>query len=752
MKYIPIDDQIEISRSRSESTGPSLQIDPRGFPHLVWFDHKLNQNEINYSFWDGQQWAFYGDDPLIYTSKNDIFISQNSFILGSYNPRIIFSTKQNDGNSDICLAQRGLSNFNISCNVVDYDIKWIGGIEYSSVVMGFDSSSSSSRDSSSSSSSSHPSTSSESAGNESSSSSSAGTSSSESIGNESSSSSSERTSSSSSSSDKSTSSSSHSSWSSPSSSSSRDSTSSESIGNFSSSSSSSSSIDDSSLFIVTHDGSNDKIKIHSLSELNTLRFVSEISLPLVNPVIKISLGGFYIGVVVLDEDQIVYNFFDLETSQWKHGVFQPFGLSGPVIMPDQESIIDFDIDSYYYEDVAYLTVSWLTKGDSFYVSSGYVTTGGVEKPSDLSNSVVESIVSSEVSTGNYLINGYNSIAVSVVGTFPRIFVSGSASKQFVLDTAREWDIDLIDLEGVSGGNKPRGVVSGLSSSIFHVAFGSHGGIYYFENSLGPSFQLSNSNLLLLTEAETIHVEYQDITLNPISLSTINNSTFGDILKEGKRPVLVTTYDLSSSSSNSSSSSSSSSSYEVVGSESSSSGPHVTCEYCNNVMPYYIGVTFTGTEECISNSGAGCMNCSSWFIGYTRFSHPSIDGEYQLSYDGNCVWSTIAGYSGYLDIDGTVDCTDATRCNYDELKIVLTRLDTEQWRLQAFASNSSDICSDLEIFFTLNTVLDPPYDCLEFVNETNAQFVINECDQLMCAPYSIDGDDDVSYGTIQYLDL
>jgi len=579
MKFKPIDNQIGIDQSRSVSTGPSLIMDPRSFPHLSWFNEKPNQNEVNYSFWDGQQWAYYGDASTAYISKEELVSTQQSTVLQGSSPIISFATKQNDGKSDINFIYRDVHSWGKISSNVNYDIKWIGLVEYGkNVFPSFDSSSSSSRDSSSSSSSSSSSLSSssydyssssmssESEGNESSSSSSAGTSSSESIGNESSSSSSERTSSSSSSlgssssssegtssssssSDKSTSSSSHSSWSSPSSSSSRDSTSSESIANFSSSSSSSSSVDDGTLFAVIYDDTNKKFKIYSVSWNYVIRLIGETSESVDNSnSIKISSSGFYIGVTYIHENGIKYAFFDLNDEQWILGGFNDFALS---LLGANDTIQDYNIDSYYFEDVCYVGIAWLLDGSKTCVNNGFVSAPhGLEFPFDYVTHELE--CSSTGIDTSYVVDGYSSITISLNGLLPYILVSGSATKCFVMNSQKVWSGSLIDIEG-SATLRPRTITSVLDGSNLNIAFESSGGIYYFENSLEEAFGISNSSLLLLTEAETLHSEYKDRVLDSVIIRDIGNNWFGDIIRERKRPILVTTGELSTSSSSSTSS-------------------------------------------------------------------------------------------------------------------------------------------------------------------------------------------------------
>jgi len=203
MKYIPLNNQPNISRTRFPSISPSLQMDNRSYPHVAWLEEKLSSNEVRYSFWDGLQWAHKDGLAAVYRSEEEIVSSPNSLVLSpDYEPFIAFS--RNGANGAILSLASYSDQWDFNELETDYDAEWIGvvrydrGLEFSSSSTssaGYSSSSSSSSSSSEGYSSSSSSSSSSSMSNPSSSSSSSSqnissSSSSESLGNVSSSSSS----------------------------------------------------------------------------------------------------------------------------------------------------------------------------------------------------------------------------------------------------------------------------------------------------------------------------------------------------------------------------------------------------------------------------------------------------------------------------------------------------------------------------------------------------------------------------------
>ena len=60
MKYLPLSNEPNVSRSRLMSSSPSMQLDGRGYPHISWLEEKEGKNEVSYSFWDGLKWSYLG--------------------------------------------------------------------------------------------------------------------------------------------------------------------------------------------------------------------------------------------------------------------------------------------------------------------------------------------------------------------------------------------------------------------------------------------------------------------------------------------------------------------------------------------------------------------------------------------------------------------------------------------------------------------------------------------------------------------
>ena len=149
MKYSPLNNNPNISSSRSESISPSLKMDSRGFPCISWIDKKNGINEVMYSFWDGLKWSYY-DVPRVAFSNEDIIYSTNSLVLDENDsPLISFANKIETG-FRLSLAKRNdgwvFSNYDVS-----YDVKWVGFVKFDRTFdQDFSSSSSSSSNSSSS--------------------------------------------------------------------------------------------------------------------------------------------------------------------------------------------------------------------------------------------------------------------------------------------------------------------------------------------------------------------------------------------------------------------------------------------------------------------------------------------------------------------------------------------------------------------------------------------------------------------------
>lgn len=124
MKYLPLSNEPNVSRSRFSSASPSMQLDSRGYPHISWLEGKVGTNEINYAFWDGLKWSYLGTST-VYISEEDINPSPNSMVLDSQDkPMIAFSRKIGEG-SRLSLATYD-DGWQFTTLDVDYDVGWVG--------------------------------------------------------------------------------------------------------------------------------------------------------------------------------------------------------------------------------------------------------------------------------------------------------------------------------------------------------------------------------------------------------------------------------------------------------------------------------------------------------------------------------------------------------------------------------------------------------------------------------------------------
>ena len=128
MRYIPLKNQPNVSRTRLESTSPSLRIDGRGFPHIAWLEGAEGHNELHYSFWDGLKWSYKGT-PKVYISEQEITYSPDSLVLNPYeDPILIFSRRTGNG-SKLALASYS-DKWDFNELDVSYDVGWIGVNRY----------------------------------------------------------------------------------------------------------------------------------------------------------------------------------------------------------------------------------------------------------------------------------------------------------------------------------------------------------------------------------------------------------------------------------------------------------------------------------------------------------------------------------------------------------------------------------------------------------------------------------------------
>ena len=604
MKFTPLNNQPNISNCGFESVSPSMQLDSRGFPHISWIDKRHGHNTINYRFWDGLKWSELGKS-CIDRSEEEIINSNNGIILENESPIVVFSKMDVNG-SLLTVAYPSEGDWVKSELSVNYDAKWIGIVSSTEGVRFSSSSSSSSSSyvystSSSSSSSEMYSTSSSSSNLYSTSSSSS------SLGYSTSSSSSSNlysTSSSLSSNLYSTSSSSSSSnlystssslsssnlySTSSSSSSEKHSSSSSSFGH--STSSSSSSLDNGNVIVCTLD-SDGELRIYKWSKSREWSYLSNYSSTIVDYYkFKMAIANDIVGFCYLKNDSIYYNFFNVDSDVWSFIDFNSVSIAN-------ESIVNFDIDSYNNEQICVLSLAWLSDGvDNFYVRHINVDSEGNQGVDESSNTIVHERAKT-VKSSSYIVNGFNSICVFNDDLKrPNILAGGAETIFYCKDVV--WGIEEVDIDGYCDGF----VIANLNANINNesnvaVSFSSNGGIYYFDQSQDNGFEMSSPYLAVLNVKNVFLTEWECGNFTGSELSCIYSNKIGDILRESLRKVCVVVdevYDpvceLSSSSSSemystSSSSSSmgdvsSSSSSELYSTSSSSSKGYSTSSYSSS---------------------------------------------------------------------------------------------------------------------------------------------------------------------------
>ena len=570
MKFIPFNNQPNVSDSRFQSKSPSTVLDDRGHPHIAWLDSKNGKNEVKYSFWDGLIWST--PDPVSF-SEEEITISPNSLTIDPNNQsHVVFSNKIANGSllqlGSLVNGEWDLSGLNVS-----YDTQWIGVYSYS-FLSEFSSSSSSSGSSSSSEENSESSSSneySESSSKDSSSSSSVedSTSSSQSL--------SSFTSSSSTSSDESESNSSSEGYS-ESSSSSQSISSSESSLNLSESSSESSdgnsesSSNDSSSSSSGSSSSSEndeQLYVVTIDEVNVLRIYggsdwSQLGSATLNTFNYFFAGisGRYIVAGYLRNGDVKYNFFDINELVWENGGVQDFtGNTNDILVVGGNGKLS-------PEDDPTLLISWVEEiGSSVYVKYGNVNLYGLESVSILETN------EAEATSATYLANGYSVLGIDRVSE--AVLASGARTKIFSNGSS-----DIVEVLGPSGGLAPNSLFIEHDGTDYVTTFeNDNSDIYSFKSNsdqinfaISPTVAIYNNERMLISQ-------YKDGALNSgfEAICTYDNM-HGALLRAAKNPVSITMNDgdddecnsSSSSSSNDSSSSSSSSSSSVDSSSSSSS--------------------------------------------------------------------------------------------------------------------------------------------------------------------------------------
>jgi len=149
MKYIPLEKQPNVSRTPFEVSSPSMRLDGRGYPHIVWTENKLGKNEINYSYWDGLKWSYKGLPKVSDVIEGTVSARSSLILDTSENPYIAYAKK---GTSTILTLASYYNGWNFNELAVGYDVGWVGISHFGGDNDGNSSSSSSSLDSSSSSS------------------------------------------------------------------------------------------------------------------------------------------------------------------------------------------------------------------------------------------------------------------------------------------------------------------------------------------------------------------------------------------------------------------------------------------------------------------------------------------------------------------------------------------------------------------------------------------------------------------------
>ena len=588
MKYVPLLNYPNISESRLESISPSLKISSINNPHVCWLDKGNDINVVNYSYWDGTKWA-YKDIPKVYISNEDIVSSPSSLVLDNDDPIIAFSRKYVGGSNISRLSLATYDNTNTKWNFndldVDYEVGWIGvtkqdrGVEYSS-------SSSSQSDGfycCSEKYTNNPIASGFSnwvlnglnTGNDSGcrvfiqlanfsgtqvvyirdisnnqlavgvrvgagtititplfSSGVYGTVNWDGVVaftsgvpielfcSEVSSSSSSLTSYS-----LSLSSSSSTSY---------------SLSHSSSSSSSvllssSSSMNDASYFVTVYDITNSLFKVYSVSDV--WRLMGSKSAILTNySSIRVGSSGDNISIAYLDDTSIQYDFFDLYLEQWKFGSFTT--LTPSTLYGD---IIDMDMVGYNIEDDARCSVVWSSNTSSYSYLNGAICSedGSFWEIDSSSYNIESSSIDVVASDSNYVINGYKKVGVSINNGLTNIFATGSNSKLFSLTLGNTWTENLIDIEGISNGIVTSDIRTEYNSGVKVVLASDSGDIYYFEPSVNSSFPLSTPEVVFISQKSGYKANYSLGLLSGDNILDMYDNVAGDILRDGKGPLLIT---------------------------------------------------------------------------------------------------------------------------------------------------------------------------------------------------------------------
>jgi hypothetical protein len=587
MKFTPLK-FANVSNTMLNSSSPSMELDGRGFPHISWMEEKEGHWNLNYKFWDGQEWGFFDYSQAVFRSNKNIINSSFNLTLIDDDPFLCCAV---DNESDFLVKYFNLKNGKWVENSFTYNgrIKWIGCFSFKKLNITDEiiNSSSSSFDSSSSISSLNSLSSSSSI--DSSSSSSIDSSSSSSLSSLSSSSSVDSSSSSSKSfSSVSSSSSSSYSLSSLSSSSSVDSSSSssKSFSSVSSSSSSASSLSslssdsslsslsssssdissssssylDNDLFLVIYDENNnlkifqDDIEITSI--VVTIDDVNTIQISSVNKLLAISFVN----------ETINYNFFNICTLNFENISFQE-------VFEINNEIVDYNMSHTIISNLNSLMFSWIEK-DSYSFNVKNII---VNLDNNISYVSSGSLIDSKLITvsslnDDYKNFGYNWISNSSfdmksLETDLGIFVAGSKKSiykyNFEINSFEQENVNFNFNEGGVKIGKP--ILKNFNEQL-KLCFSDDKNIYFLKSESEIENEYNEEIIILGNQRAKYGFFNSNANSNFENLEfdcTWNNKT-GDILYETKRPILITGDEqldpLCESSSGSGSSSSSHSSY------------------------------------------------------------------------------------------------------------------------------------------------------------------------------------------------
>ena len=550
-----------LTNGRNDTKNISLQVDSRGFPHIVWTELKNGFNEVHYKYWDGLKWAFEGTSSLVGNASLNSISSQYSLVIGTNDKPFIIWTSKTNKFSNINISTIISGEFVTYTEKTETELVFIGG-EWAFDVGNFSSSSSDSSSLSSSSmkhsTSSSFSSSSSSLAYTSLSSSYDHTSSSSSQSSSTNSSSSSSTSSSSSSDSISSSSrSTNSSGSSPSSNSTSSSNSSSSID--SNSSSSSSSYLDSNIIILAIDINNNAY-LYNFDEKNFL-YISQTTMK--NQNVNMSIAGNNLFLTYTDGDSIYSRFFNFVDITWT---------SNWIEKRSDDAIKCFASQSYNIENEIYGVLAFGCENKNTkesYVKLLCLNIGGDIYPFNENEKIYSKTSILESTSVSMNLPIVLSILPIVDSEQINLIFTGMQNELFSIKSS-EITRELIEIPKKPILFNPNEVdVAKWYDSYLFIFNGNHN-IYYYESS--QESQTYNSKDLTLLSSDRLKFVTTNFSLNGLEgfkdfeLEKSWNAKNGAILRESIKPTIVLTCDnddpcfessTSSDSSNSSSSSSSS---------------------------------------------------------------------------------------------------------------------------------------------------------------------------------------------------